>query len=267
MTRGTLPYRGWVAGGITVHRLSLFERCLHASKLRRHVLTPAITEASRERITAAVVRYCEQHQGTPPVTLTDRTKRLHGVSVAARRLASDPESPTWRKRLAARIAPLFLEDVGAADFVHHVLLTFERRIGEPHGLARFLITLRSKKRLDDYDVGRCRVLAEMEAMAWKVDPASPLLPGGRDPHRPGLRDPYMVGLIVELAASWKAMTGRSVLAKDPIDKRVYFAEWLALVVRKATRGKVRPAPGTILDAARSLPKSEFAARVRGADDM
>ena len=77
----------------------------------------------------------------------------------------------------------------------------------------------------------------------------------------------MPGLSVELAASWKAMTGRIVLAKDPDDKRVYFAEWLALVVRKATRGKVRPAPGTILDAARSLPKSEFAARVRGADDM
>ena len=64
-------------------------------------------------------------------------------------------------------------------------------------------------------------------------------------------------LVRDLEGAWRQLTGRGILAQDPIDKRVYFAEWLALVVRKSTRGRFRILPGTIIQAAEALKKSKL----------
>lgn len=259
MTQGKLPVRGWVPAGVRIRRLSLFEGCLERSKLRSHLLTSVMLDAARERIKSAIERYWEKHKGTSPVTATARSTRLRGLAVAARRLAAAPENMKWRRRLEFKIAPLFLEDVGAADFANHVLVEFERTLGRAKGLPRFLLTLRSRARLDEEDVGRCLALAKVDA-AWSELDCGAFLPGSRDsqepdpqdPNLPVSRDPYLMALVEELEDVWTGLTGRGVLAKHPVEKSVYFAEWLALVVRKSTRGKVRPLPGTILDITRAL---------------
>jgi hypothetical protein len=268
MTQAKLPQRGWVAGGIRL-RLVLFDACLERSKRRSHVLSPELLASARERIRPALERYGERRVRTPYVTATEQNDRLGKISVAARRLAAAPTNAKWRSRLETAIAPLFLKDPSTADFANHVLVEFELKLGldRPRGLPQFLDTLRSRKQLDDDDVGRCRALAAVTSRQWGPGSRHPYFASSgpdtnreRDPHKPDFRDPHMITLIDELESVWVDLTGKGILARDAVDDSVYFAKWLSLVVRKATRGKLRPSPGTIIDAAVALQKSKTAAR-------
>lgn len=257
MTQGKLPQRGWVAGGIRL-RLVLFEACLERSKRRDHRLTPEVLEAARVKILPALERYGARRIRTPYVTATEQGQRLGKIAVAARRLAASPGSAIWRERLIKAIDPLFLKDPSTADFANHVLVEFEVRLGltKARGTPQFVQTLKGGLPLGADDVARCRALAALTARNWGSGSNHPYLPrriassgGARDPHTPDIRDPHLIELVGELEGAWLELTGKGLLAEDAVDKRVYFANWLSLVIRKATRGQLRALPGTIIDAA------------------
>ncbi|WP_296596631.1 hypothetical protein [Phenylobacterium sp.] len=269
MTQGKLPQRGWIAGGLRL-RVVLFEACLRRSKRLRHKLTPELLDTAKDAVRAALERYGEKRVRTPYVTATEQQRRLRKIAVAARRLAASPKNAKWRERLVAATDPLFLRDPSTADFANHVLVQFEAELGlvKARGLPQFVRTLKSRRPLGVNDVGRCRALAAVESRKWGPDSKRRYLAKQisndapvRDPHEPDVRDQYLIELIRDLESVWFDLTGKGVLAEDPVDKRVYFADWLSLVVRKATRGRLRILPGTVIDAAEALRKSKTKAGV------
>lgn len=206
----------------------------------------------------ALERYGARRIRTPYVTATEQAGRLAKIATAAKRLAAAPENEKWRLRLVKAIDPLFIEDPSTADFANHVLVEFEAELGltRPRGLPQFLQTLKSRTVLVGDDVGRCRALADVSAKRWGPESRWRYLPAPssnadkvRDPHTQDVRDVHLIELVEELEGVWVDLTGKGVLAQDPVDKTVYFSKWLALVVRKATRGKLRPTPGSIAAAA------------------
>lgn len=263
MTQGKLPQRGWVTRGMHL-RIVLFRACLERCKLRRHELTPQALEYAESAVRDALSRYAERRLGAPYVTATEQSRRLGAIAVAARRLAAAPANQKWRNRLEEAISPLFLSDPSTGDFVNHVLVEYELTLGlpKPRGLPQFVHTLQQDEPLDAQDLGRCRVLATVMARRWGPGTKHPYLPRREegtfpDPHAPDVRDAHLVTLVRDLEGAWRQLTGRGVLAQDPIDKRVYFADWLALVVRKATRGRFRILPGTIIQASEAFKKSKL----------
>jgi hypothetical protein len=212
--RGGVAWVWWLHQGIGIRSMR--------KKARPGTSPPSLQEirADRTAMREAFRHYAVIHKGA--VTATERRKAIQAISVAARRLQTDPTSEIWMERLYDALEC----QIGWSMSEHgrHPITDLGLRVAIDHKMLAAGVTrlIPQIKKLDDHvcmgaeDLAAVKVLADInewhqvEATSW--------------------RDPALVELIRVVGPIWSRVAGYSAgpspVAGAKYEQQHRFAEWL-----------------------------------------
>jgi hypothetical protein len=211
MPAGKAAYRGAMIDRPSLAELDIHEGFLASARRAGYVLPdgePSL--ATRDEIREGLELYLGSHRGTPPATLTERSKALRKLTSALETCLRDEH---WRS--GAEEISRWIEKLGWSW---------------RHDLHRYLT--------DAARSGRIPADAPAEFLQWPRRGASclPLVAEFcAEPRASEWPDPYLRHLVFDLAPSWRRLTGRALRAEGA-DKVSLLGEWVRRLVASAAPG-------------------------------